>query len=327
MPSSVTHDYFMRDVYNKLDKDIKKNFVLDDAKTFAQGPDIFYFYNLGFGSNSKKYRNMGNYMHKHNVNLYFSNMINYIKENNLVNDKQCLSFLYGSICHFVLDFVVHPFVFYKTGVFNKDKKDTYKYNGLHQEMEYYLDAYMIFQNEKIEAKNFKMYKYILNNNKLSSKTLKLIGNVINDTYGYNNIDKIYEKCIKNMKLFYKLFNYDHYGIKKVGYIIVDSITPKIFIRKKKFSFYLTHNSKKHYLNLEKNEWNHPFSLYETYNYSFIELYVIAIDKACNIINDVNKILISDNKVNNENIENIFNNFSYTTGKDCNDSRKMRYFEF
>lgn len=326
MPSSMTHSYFMRDVYNKLDKNIKNKIILEDAKTFAQGPDIFYFYNRGFGRKSNKYRNMGNYMHKHKVNLYFENMINYIKDNNLENDKQCLSFLYGAIAHFVLDSVVHPFVFYKTGVFIKGNPKTYKYSGLHQEMEYYLDAYMIFQNEKKEAKDFKMYKYLLNNNKLSNNTLNLIGNVINDTYDYDNMDKIYEKCIKDMKKFYKLFNYDHYGIKKFGYSFVDAVTPKRFIRKKKFSFYLTHNSKKHYLNLEKNEWNHPCSLYETYNYSFVELYIIAIDKTCNIINEVN-ILLNKDEIDNEKIDSIFNNLSYTTGKDCEDTRKMQYFEF
>jgi len=326
MPSSITHNYFMQDVYNKLDNKIKNKIVIEDAKTFSQGPDIFYFYNMCFGRKSKKYRNMGNYMHKHNINLYFNNMINYIKNNNLENDKQYLSFLYGSIAHVVLDSTIHPFVFYKTGIFKKDVPDTYKYSGLHQEMEYYLDAYMIFQNEKKEAKDFKMYKYILNNNKLTHNTLNLIDNTIKETYNYNNMDKIYEKCIKDMKKFFKLFNYDHFGIKKLLYTLLDTITPKKFIRKKKFSFYLTHNSKKHYLNLEKNEWNHPIDLYETYNYSFIELYIIALDKTYNIINEIDKILTSK-KIDNNKINNLFQNLSYTTGKECNNTRKMKYFEY
>jgi len=326
MPSSMTHNYFMRDVYNKLDKIIRNKIVLEDAKTFSQGPDIFYFYNMCIGKKSKNYRNQGNYMHKHKVNLYFKNMISYILNNNLQNDSQCVSFLYGSIAHFVLDSIVHPFVFYKTGVFVKGKPETYKYNGLHQEMEYYLDAYMIFQNEKQEAKDFKMYNYLLNNDKISDNTINMIETVIKHNYVYTNMGKIYEKCIKDMKKFYKIFNYDHYGIKKFAYSLLDIITPKKFIRKKKFSFYLTHNEKKHYLNLDKNEWNHPCSLYERYNYSFIELYVIAIDKACNIIKEVNDILDSD-RIDNNKIENLFNNLSYTTGKDCDNSLKMRYFEF
>jgi len=326
MPSTVTHTYFMRDVYNKLDNNVKNKIILEDAKTFAQGPDIFYFYNMCFGKKSNKYRNKGSYIQKNNINLYFENMINYIIDNNLQNNNQCLSFLYGAIAHFVLDSTVHPFVIYKTGIFRKEDVNSYKYSGLHQEMEYYLDAYLIFQNEKKEAKDFKMYKYILNNNKLSKETLNLIGNVIYDTYKFKDMDKIYEKCIRDMKRFFKLFNYDHFGIKKLGYSFIDFITPKRFIRKKKFSFYLTHNSKKRYLNLEKNEWYHPMDKNETYNYSFIELYVIALEKACNIINEVNK-LIDSNEVTSEKIDKLFNDTSYTTGKRCEDKRKLQYFEF
>ena len=59
MPSSITHSYFMRDVYNKLDNNIKDNIILEDAKTFAQGPDIFYFYNMCFGKKSSKFRKQG----------------------------------------------------------------------------------------------------------------------------------------------------------------------------------------------------------------------------------------------------------------------------
>ena len=33
-----------------------------------------------------------------------------MKENNLVNDKECLGFLYGHICHLVADTIIHPLV-------------------------------------------------------------------------------------------------------------------------------------------------------------------------------------------------------------------------
>lgn len=326
MPSSITHNYFMQDVFDKLNDDISKKFDLIDAKTFAQGPDIFYFYNMCIGRKSKKYRDMGNYMHKHNTNDYFKNIITYIKENDLYDNARCMAFLYGSVCHFVLDSVVHPFVFYKTGVFKKGNVSTYKYSGLHQEMEYYLDAYMIFQNEKKEAKNYKMYNDILNNKVLSDDVINLINDVIYNTYGYEGLGNIYNKCVRDMKSFFKYFNYDHYGIKKCLYSLVDVITPRIFIRKKKFSFYLTHNSKRHYLNLEKNEWNHPCDLNEIYNYSFVELYIIAIDRACNIIKEINSILTNKN-VDEEMIDELFHNCSYVTGKSCEDKKRMKYFEF
>ena len=140
------------------------------------------------------------------------------------------------------------------------------------------------------------------------------------------MDKIYNKCIRDMRNFFRFFNYDHFGIKKFIYSFIDIITPKKFIRKKKFSFYLTHTSKKYYLNLDKNDWNHPCNLYETYNYSFIELYIIAIEKAYEIINELDKML--ENKIiNDKKIDSLFHNYSYTTGKDCEEKLIMKYFEF
>lgn len=327
MPSTVTHSYFMNDVYECLKSDIKEKIILESSKTFAQGPDIFYFYNMGIGKKSYKYRKVGYFMHKNKVNLYFTNIIEYIKNNNLEDDKECFSFLVGAINHFVLDSTVHPFVYYNTGYFNRSKRESYKYNGLHQEMEYYLDAYMIFQNEKVEAKDYKMYKYILNNREISNNLIKLINSVIYDTYLEKNMGNIYNKCVCDMKKFFKYFNYDPYGIKKLLYTFVDFVTPKKFMLKRKFSFYLDHNSKREYLNLEKKVWNHPVSKTETYNYSFIELYVIAKNKCVNIINEIYDILNSDS-IDKKKIEELFGNLSYTTGKNCEDrSNKLMYFKF
>ena len=129
-----------------------------------------------------------------------------------------------------------------------------------------------------------------------------------------------------MKKFLKYFNYDHYGIKKKIYNCIFYIFPKKMGIKRKSSFYLTHNSKTHYLNLEKNEWNHPANLYETYNYSFIELYIIALDKACHMIMEIDKML-STGKISDKKIANLFKNLSYTTGKDCDENVVMQYFEF
>ena len=49
MPSSITHAYVACDIYEKLDYKIKKKIpkmYLEDYKTYAQGPDIYYFYHI-----------------------------------------------------------------------------------------------------------------------------------------------------------------------------------------------------------------------------------------------------------------------------------------
>ena len=163
MPATIVHSYFAKDVYDILPKNIKESISPTRIKMFGQSADSLMFYNLFSLLPGKKVRNFSRTFHRNKSQDFFINLITYIKDNNLGTDSDVCSFLVGFICHYELDSTIHPYVFYKTGVFIKGRPDTYKYNGLHQEMEYYLDSYMIFQNEKVEAKDFKMYKYLLNN--------------------------------------------------------------------------------------------------------------------------------------------------------------------
>jgi len=118
---------------------------------------------------------------------------------------------------------------------------------------------------------------------------------------------------------------DRLGFKKKFYQFVDFLTPKKTIRVTPLSFNVAPKMKVHYLNLEKEEWYHPMDNLEISNLSFIELYRIGIDKAVAMIEKIDKIL-TENK-NLKLLEDIFLNTSYITGKDCNDKRPMKFFEF
>ena len=65
--------------------------------------------------------------------------------------------------------------------------------------------------------------------------------------------------------------------------------------------------------------------YETYNHSFVELYHISLNKAIEMINEVNKVLYENQDI--ETLNKTFKNLSYRTGKDCNDKRELKYFEY
>jgi len=327
MPSTMTHNYFALDVYERLNHDIRDKLKnnLEDLKTFAEGPDLFFFYNKMIGKKSSNIRNFGSFIHRNNTRDFFINTITYIKENNLENNSQILAFLYGFVCHYILDSTTHPFVFYKTGIFDKNKKETLKYNGLHHEMEFYIDIYMIYQKEKITPKTFKFYKEIANTKKINNELKQLLDSVFKLTFNKKNVSKILIKSIRDMKSFFHLFVYDRLGFKKKFYQFVDFLTPKKTIRVTPLSFNVAPKMKVHYLNLEKEEWYHPMDNLEISNLSFIELYRIGIDKAVAMIEKIDKIL-TENK-NLKLLEDIFLNTSYITGKDCNDKRPMKFFEF
>lgn len=326
MPSTMTHTYFARDVYEKLDNNIKKKLKnnIVDLETFAQGPDPLFFYDIiGFKQPIKKF---GGFVHKNKTQDFYINLITYIKDNHLENDSSVVAFLYGFICHYVSDSTIHPFIQYKTGEFKKNDKNTYKYNCLHHEMEYYIDIYLIHQKEQIEPKKFKIHNHILNIKSFSTNLSNTINYVFKKTYDKDNMSNIYFKGIKKMKLFFKVFNYDKLGIKKVFYKLVDLISPKTFEKKEILSFNIPYDMKIHYLNIEKSIWNHPMYKNETYNYSFIELYIIALKKAVAIITETDKLLNNSN-LDITKLKKVFDNTSYKTGKNCDDLNELKYFEF
>lgn len=326
MPSSLTHSYFALDVYNKLSVNAKSNIKdLDYLKIFAQGPDLLYFFN-SLSKGNMKIRKLGSYCHKHKTGDFFVNLVTNIKDDKLQNNSEVMSFLYGYITHFVLDSVVHPFIYYKTGVFNRNKKETYKYNGLHGEMEYYLDVYMIFKKERVEAKHFKAYKYFKKINKFDVNLVTTIDKTFLTTYGKENVASYFLKGIAGLRTIYRYIRYDRFGVKKILYRILDFFSSDKSVRKEIMSYAVRHDKKLHYLNLGKKTWNHPAHINETYDYSFVELYVIALDRAVKMIEFV-VAWLNDSNASKKELNPIFKNVSYITGKDCDSKEKMQYFEF
>lgn len=327
MPSSITHSYFAKDLYNKIPQKYKKYISnLDELKLFSQGSDPLMFYNFLIGKKAKYYKKIQHIMHTTKTRDFFINLINYINNNNLINNKQVLTYLYGNICHYFLDLYTHPFIFYKTGIFKKNDTSTYKYNAKHQEMEYYIDIYFIEQREKINPKKFKIHNNIFKYSPFSNTLTTTINNIIKETYNINNITPAYIKSIKNMQQFFKIFNYDKFGIKKYIYSIIDILTPNSTIKLKELSYSNKYNLNEKYLNIENNTWNHPTNKNETYNYSFLELYEKALTESINAIIKTTDML-NKKRINNTQIKIIFKNLSYVTGKDCNKKLTLKYFEY
>lgn len=328
MPSSVTHNYFSVDVYDKIDKSvkikIKPNFKA--YRVFAQGPDPYFFYDFHLTKKSKEVSAISNAMQHTHINKHFISLINYINEKNYYSNSLVMTYLYGQICHFVLDSTCHPFIIYNTGIFNPNDKSTYKYNGLHEEMEYYIDCFFINQREKIAPKKYKAFNELFFNLVFNEELVDVIDTVTFNVYGFTNVSKKYLKSIYDMKKFYYIFNYDRFGLKKFIYRIMDIICGNRLIRKEELSFHINPYSKIFYLNQNKDKWEHPCKKNEFYNYSFLELYDIALKKAIKIINTVDKMLKSK-EIDNKKIEKLLGNLNYGTGKDCDLELEYKYFKF
>lgn len=327
MPSSMTHTYFGMDVYQKLPLKYqnKINLNLEYFKLFCQGSDPFMFYHFLIGKKAKQMKEIQKQIHQEKTQEFFLNTIKYIHKYKLQNNQEIMSYLYGNICHYFLDLYTHPFIYYKSGIFNPKDKKTYQYNGIHQKIEYAIDLYLISQKEKKDPSKFKIHQEIFKITTISLALIELIENSIGKTYSIKNSATKYQKSVKYMKKFFYVANYDPSGLKLKIYQLIDKITPKSIIKIEELSYKNNYKNISDYLNLTHKKWNYPWNKNLISTCSFLDLYEKAKNDAINTIKEITD-LLEYNKLNIKRIKLIFSDLSYTTGKPCQEKLEMKYFE-
>ncbi len=326
MPATYAHNRFGKDVYNKSNKSIKNsiNDSMPYYELFCQSFDNLFFYSAFNFIYGKDIRNLGHFAHKNNVNLYFKNIIDYIKNNNLYNNSYLLSYLYGSINHYILDSTMHPYIFYKTGAYYKDRKETHKYNGLHTKFEFMLDAFLYNYDTNLNYKYFDVDKKLFYKLKFPDQLIKTIDNVFFNTFKIENIGKKFNKSYNDYRLTYKYGFIDKYNIKKYIFNIIDKVSgDKI----KNIRYYTTNidNIEPEILNLDKKNWYHSCDKSISSNKSFFELYEDAVNKSVDIIKKID--LYFKGKYDYEKLLLEIGNSSYSTGLSLDNNKKHKYFEF
>ena len=323
MPATAVHAYFAQDLNDILPKEIKNKLDVDRLKTFGQSTDSLMFYNLFSILPGKNIRDFQKYFHTNKTQEFFINLINYIKENDYTEDIDVSSFLVGAICHYVLDSTVHPYIYYKTGYFNKNDKSTYKYNNVHTFMETFLDNDMIKRRESINPYKFNISKFSFDTSKFSNELNDTIKYTFKETFDVDNMDKIYYKSLKQMRNSIFIFRQDRYGIKKFFYKLADTFTSKRVFRFEAISYHYPLNDRHNFLNENHKLWHNPCDYSLTSEESFLDLYLRALKLA--------KVMIcaSFDYINGKDIEleKVFINKSYITGLDCELDKELKYFEF
>lgn len=323
MPATITHAYFAKDVFDILPGDIKSKIDCNRLKMFSQSTDALMFYNLFSPLPGKRIREFQKYFHRNKSQEYFINLIQFIKKNKLADDKDVASFLAGMICHYVLDSTIHPYIFYKTGYFDKKEANTYKYNNIHLFMETFIDNDMVKRREKINPYKFRLDKFCFDTRKFSRRLDAAIDYSFKKTFHIDGMSKIYYKALKQMKMALLVFRRDPSGIKKNCYKLVDTFTSKKVFRFEAISYHYPLQDRHNFLNSEHKLWRNPTTYSMTSTESFVDLYLKAIKVA--------KVLVcaSFDYINDKDIEleKIFINSSYVTGRDCNLEKELKYFEF
>ena len=323
MPATVAHAYFASDVYDTLPASIKNVLSVPRLRMFGQSTDSFFFLHLLSILPNQRMAYFQRVTHTTKTREFFVTLIEYIKENHLENDIDVCSFLCGFICHYALDTTVHPFVFYKTGKFNKKDSKTYKYNSLHTFMEVFLDNYLIQDREKKNPYAFPIHKYCFDLTPFSPSLQGTLRYVFDKVYSVTDMDKKYYQSLKDMKLYIRMFRQDKYGVKKSIYKFLDSFTSKKTIKLESISYHYTMSPKLDYLNFKHHIWRNPTTYSITSHDSFYDLYVKSLKLAKKMIEGTFSYL------NGKNIDlnKVYQNLSYVTGLDCELKKELKYFEF
>ena len=325
MPATATHAFFALDIYDLLDEDDKallKNHI-GKLKMYAQSMDPISFFNIANLRRGKDVRAFQGYFHTNKSREYFKTLVNYIKDHKLKNDPEIISFLYGAICHYCLDSIVHPYVYYKTGYLDKNDPDTYKYNGVHNFMEAFIDNDMIRRRFNVNPYNYNISDFCFDITPFSEDFNDLLDNVFKDVFHVKHMSDYYYVCLKQMKKCIKWYRQDRTGIKRFFYKLIDTFTPKYAFRFEPVSYHYPLEDRHNFLNSNHDVWYNPADLSIKSNKSFIELYLDALEEANGIIKDVKKYL-NGKRVN---LDKVFTNKSYVTGLDCDMPIDFKAFQF
>ena len=170
MPSFVSHIELSKDVSDKLCFD---NVLTRYVSTYSLGGDLCRF---------SKCRRLS---HRKKKEEFIFNMINYIKENKLTDNKEVMGILYGHISHYIMDDTMHPLVRLI------DKESSPVRMKSHTLIEGMIDSYIV------------KYKYNKEIDEYLNTGMLIVG--INRD-GYKMINKVYEKTygVKNVAISYIL---------------------------------------------------------------------------------------------------------------------------
>lgn len=185
MPAYVSHSIMAREVYNKINND---NVSLEYMLTFSQGGDLC------------KYSKCRRDSHNIKQDEFIYNMADYIISNNLIHDKECIGVLYGHICHYVMDDVIHPLI-------RKVDRTCKKRKNNHTLIEGYYDSYLSRTHCKKQINEYD--NKAIFKGKMNRKITKMINYVYDITYNTKHVSSYYKLNIflyKKIKYLYKLFS-------------------------------------------------------------------------------------------------------------------------
>lgn len=327
MPDIITHHIFGNEIISKLKQDIKEK-IKNKFELFhigCQGPDPF-LYNYISSINGKKIgRELGDRLHEIKCGDFIINFLKHLKKINRDSPafNELLSYISGFVCHYSLDKTTHPYIYYVTGIYDKNNPETFNYRGNHKRLEIAMDTVLLYEMYNIHSRKYKITDNILKLKTIPNSILSIYDKLLNDMYDIKSGGEIFLNSYRDMRRIVNI-SYDPFGIKKFLANIIDKTINKYgSTAYSTLSYYKSCNKEIDYLNKNKKYWYHPCNDNEKYNFNFYELMnnasntaLIFIEIIFNYLNDL---------VSETDLYNIFKNESYNTGKENVKYKDIKYF--
>jgi hypothetical protein len=214
MASIATHYIFAEKVYQSSDTNIQK--VIKQAPSAytlgAQGPDIFFYDCIQLGLTIGG-RNIGSRMHTTRTDTFFMNYLLKAKQMQVLDNPVIVSYYYGLLAHYCLDYNIHPYIYAKSTCPEGTKNAGNVSTSTHCQLESYIDELLYYKTYGHLIKTFRRKNFMNISRKDTVLIAKVLSSAINATYGYH-ISSNYIKGTISRAVFFNSALNDSLGIKK-----------------------------------------------------------------------------------------------------------------
>lgn len=326
MPDIITHMLFGCDTLDELEKSSWKNTINNNKNLFllgCQGPDIFFYNDFLPWIKNKRGPKIGDLMHIEKTGDFFVKGTKYIKDNwdNKKDIELLFVYLVGFMCHFALDRNAHPFIFYFTGEYDKDRAETHKYKGNHKKLEQAIDVILLSEKRSLEAYKYPVHKKIDVGNSLPNIVINFYNYIFKDLFNFEIKGEVANDSYRDTKkVFRVLFDPMRYKKRLLAFLdlfVKDKVVYKDMVYPRKIDNSLD------YMNNNRLKWVHPCDENEEFHHSFYDLYNRGLEEGTDMI----RVFIGflEDRIAEEDVEKAFPNISYSTGKETHKKQVQKHF--
>lgn len=323
MPDIITHYIFGLDTAQNLKQTHLYPLLKENRDLFLiglQGPDPIYYHHLRKKDN-KSY--IASKMHTEKTGDFLVSTLCQIKKYDVSSKEfnEGMSFISGFICHYILDSMAHPYIFYLGGRYVEELPETRKYMGLHKKIELAIDTILCEEKFSMKSSDFKVHKLILKNIQLPESLISMFDETLFLNYGISNGGQIFKDSYEDIRTYYKL-TYDKFGAKKAFATLTSPLIPRsISPFTGSFSYFNCINPDFDYMNRNKRVWLHPVTG-NVYTFSFYDILRNANKKSTTLLQAAYDFATSN--ISSEDFRTLLPNISYLTGLPSEDTRPMKY---